>query len=303
MIDPGQIIERLARVAPLGIRFWDEISDGVVSDGLLVVAYPPASPRRRVQAFTSSSGVYVLRNLPGLQAIESGTGDSDFWSSLPPRQPFVIEVQDQTWRFQPFLFTVEVPVRGLFTWECGTIESPVGSPPSPASTMVPLYPSATRQVPGGMAVIRADLWDQEANTPAAWAVIRASIQGQQPAVGIADDQGRVAVIFPYPEPTDFVFDPQASPPLAAAGLSLTQHEWPIQLEAAYFPLSPVPPIPDLCATLLQPAATLWADAAQSQALPQVTLKFGQELVVHSYDSSARTQPSVLYITPAGSPPF
>jgi len=303
MIDPGQIIERLTLVAPLGIRFWDEITNGIVSDGLFVTTYPPGHPERQVQAFINSSGVYVLRNLPGLHAIESGTGDANFWSNSPPRSPFVIEVQDQYWRFQPFLLMAEVPMQGLFTWECGGLKSPIGSPPSAAPTMVPLYSSATRQVPAGMAVVRADLWDQEVDAPAAWAVVRVLISDQPVAVGIADAQGRIAVIFPYPEPTDFVFDPGASPPLATAGLPLTQHEWIVQLQAAYLSLYPVLPVPDLCATLGQPVATLWADTAQSQILTAVTLRFGQELVVRSYDSSTRTHLSVLYITPVGSSPL
>jgi hypothetical protein len=295
MIDAGQALESLTLVTPLGIRFWDEVSNDMVKDGLLVTAYPPTNPERRVQAFTNPSGVYVLRYLPGLHAIENGAGDTNFWSNLPPRRPFVIEVQDGNRRFQPFLFTADVPVQGLFTWECG-------SPPSPTATMVPLYSSPARPVPGGMAVLRADLWDQGANAPAAWAVIEANIPGQQPIRGIADYLGRVALIFPYPEPLDFVFDALTSLPSVTTGLPLTQHEWPIQLQAGYIPQHPVPLFPDLCATLTQPAATLWADAAQSQPLTEVTLKFGQELVVRSHDSSSLTQPSVLYITSAASPP-
>jgi hypothetical protein len=79
---------------------------------------------------------------------------------------------------------------------------------------------------------------------------------------------------------------------------------PPQEEAATKPA----PLPDLRATLDQlnaPPATLWADFATLEELAGVTLKYGQELILKSQDSITVSPPvpqSVLFITPAGSPP-
>ena len=299
MIDPTQVqvIERVTRVAPLGVRFWDVVSGSVIADGLSVTAYPPANPALRVPAFTNRSGVFVVQNLPGLRAIENGTGDTNFWANLPPTRPFVIEVIDNYRRFQPFVFTADLPVRGLFTWTCGPDSSPLNS----AAAMVPLYSSPARSVTGGMAVLRADLWDLAANAPASWALLTVSTAGQPLASGFADFYGRIALIFPYPAPLDFAdADPLDSPP-GDVELPLTEQQWSVQLQAAYTPLSPVPSIPDLCTTLTQSEASLWVDSTLTQPLTGATLTFGQELIVRSQDAGGLTPPSVLLITSAVSP--
>ncbi|MFL5653295.1 MAG: hypothetical protein ACJ8CB_03810 [Ktedonobacteraceae bacterium] len=298
MIDSISVIERLTLVAPFGVRFRDEVSGSIVGDGLTVTAYPPINPARRVQAFANPSGVYVLRNVPGLRNFEHGAGDANFWNNLPPKRSFIIEVVDNARRFQSFRFTADLPVRGLFPWECGATAS---SPPT-TPAMVPLYSAPTRPVPAGMAVLRAQLWDPIAQVYAAGAVIEVQLLGRPPVRGFADALGRIVLIFPYPEPTDFVLDslPSASP--VGASVPLTQHTWSIELRAAYAPQQPVPFIPDLCTTLMQSPAILWADKARTQHLPPVTLHFGQELVVRSTDTAHNTALPVLLITPAVSPP-
>jgi len=295
MIDLIRVIEHLTIVAPFGVSFWDGVTESVVGTGLSVVAYRPVDPANRISAFPNGRGVYVLRSLPGMHAFEHGEGDANFWANLPvPRRSYVIEVRDSGRSFQPFLFMAELPVQGLFNWECGPVSSPLS--PLDTTNLVPLYSAPTRSVPGGMAVLRADLWDAQANAPAAWALLEAQIEGQAPVQGFADVMGRVALIFPYPKPITFVPGSPGVPP-QAANTALTEQEWSVQLQAFYARLSPVPSIPDLCATLAQPPADLWADVAQTGILAGVTLRFGQELVVQSKDA-----PSVLLITPAVSPP-
>lgn len=295
MIDPTQVqlqaLEKVTRVASLGVRFWDAVSGSVIGDGLSVMAYPSANPTVTVPAYPNRSGTYVLQNVPGLRAIENGTGDTNFWRDLPTSRPFVIEVIDRSWRFQPFSFTAGLPARGLFTWVCGS--------PLSGAAMVPLYSSPTRPVPGGMAVLRADLWDPLAHVPASWAFLSASAAGQLLAGGFADFYGRVALIFPYPAPPGFVDadSPDAPPEIVHAPLA--QQQWSVQLEAAYAPLFPVPSVPDLCATLTQRLATLWVDSTLTQPLTGAMLTFGQELIVRSRDPA---QPSILLITPAVPPP-
>src|SRR2546428_6671092 len=102
MNDPVRKLERLSILAPLGIRFWDAVTNSIIADGLRVTAYPLSNPARRVQGFPNRSGVYVLQNLPGMRDIEHGAGDAEFWTNLPPRRPFVVEVVDNSRRFQPF---------------------------------------------------------------------------------------------------------------------------------------------------------------------------------------------------------
>ena len=290
MMDALSGIERLSLVTPLGVRFRDEVSGEVVGEGLYVTAYPQNNPALRVQAVVNSVGIYTLRNVPGLRNFEHGAGDADFWRTLPPKRSFIVEVVDTERRFQPFRFPVDLPERGIFPWQCG------GTPPSPdaAPEMVPLFSAPTRPVPGGMAVIRAQLWDPLAQTYAVGAVLEAKAANRPPVRGFADALGRVVLIFPYPEPVDFVL---GSPSLTHPNVSLAKQTWPVQFQAAYAPSHPVPLIPDLCTILMQPPAQLWEDMAHTKPFSGATLHFGQELVVHSADAAR----SVLFITPAGSP--
>jgi hypothetical protein len=168
------------------------------------------------------------------------------------------------------------------------------------ATALPLFSAPTRAGGGGLATLRASLWDALADAPASWAVLEARIGGQPTVRGLADELGRVALVFPYPEPSAFA---EQSPPSAP----FTKQEWPVQLFASYLPQRPVPTLPSLPAVLGQPRAQLWADSTLTVPLAQATLRSGQELVVRSVDTSPEaplggTPLPVLLITPAGSPP-
>jgi hypothetical protein len=160
-----------------------------------------------------------------------------------------------------------------------------------------------------MAVMRAELheWQPGAEAvgdPAAWAVIEARINRRPWARGIADDHGRIVLIFPYPEP---LTNSLVSPP-GAIRTAVQEQEWRIELVAAYSRLSPVrsvpgaQPIPELSDVLTQRPALLWADSQRGRLFDEVTLKFGRELVVRSIDPIEGVPTSVVFITPAGSPP-
>jgi hypothetical protein len=172
---------------------------------------------------------------------------------------------------------------------------------NPAAAL-PLFSAPTRSGAGGLATLRASLWDTVADAPAAWAMLEARIAGQPTVRGLADELGRVALIFPYPGPATFA---EQSPPPPSA--PFTKQEWPVQLFASYLPQRPVPTLPSLPDALAQPRAKLWADSALTTPLTQATLRSGQELVVRSFDTSPEaplggTPLSVLLITPAGFPP-
>jgi hypothetical protein len=297
MIAATRVLERLSRLSPLGLRFWDEGTGAVVSNGLQVEIYPAGQPERRVAARPNRSGTFVASSLPGRlrPEIEFASGDDRFWSQVRA-QPFVVEVKDLRDQFQPFTFELPLPARGLAVPWC----VPQASPPA---TAVPLFSTASRLMPAGMAIIRADLrYPVMSNgrvslEPAAYAVLEARVAGSAPVRGVADRVGRIAVVVPYPEPAARPIRP-ASPPFPG-GQALVDQEWSVTLDAYFEPVLPVPPIPELCRTLTQTPALVWADALQQHPLGEQALRYGRELIVRSEGAEDR---SVLIVTPAGSPP-
>lgn len=307
-IETLPVIGRLTRTAPLGLRFWDEVSGKVIGDGLVVIAYPPGNPFRRLQAFVNRSGVYVFTSLTGMSEVEYGSGDESFWSAPPVKKRFKIEVVDAWRRFQPFILTIDAPVRGIVT-------SPVPAEESPPvlSQGIPLFSTASRSVPAAMAVLRAELreWIPDGNhegDPARWAVIEAQVSGRPIARGVADQNGVVALLFPYPPPvTHPLGSPPAFSPPGAEGPSIIDQQWSIALSASFDKLSPTAPfpgalaLPELADVLGQSPATLWADT-EGHVLKEGTLSFGKELILRSVDRDSDKPRSIVFISAARSPP-
>jgi len=299
-------LEHVTSVAPLGLRFRDDLSGQTIADGLSVSCYPPGQPQNRTQAQVTRGGVYVLRNLPGLRAVETGRGDADFWARVPASVPLVVEVVDTNRRFIPFSLRTAAPVEGVFTW-LDAWTSMASASPLAAAPFVPLFSAPSRLVPGGIGVIRAELVDPTAGggagAPAAGAVLEVDVPGMPLSRSIADAQGRVVLLFPYPVPPAAPLSggngsPQEPP--GASASALRDQTWTLAVRAAYAPNSPTPELPDLADTLSQPSAVLWADQARTQILSQAPLRFGRETVLTSQDTTGLTRPSVLFIQ-AGSP--
>jgi len=267
--------EQLTRVTPLGVRFWDQVSRGVVSEGLVVTVYPLGNPRRRTRAMPNRSGVFVAQNLPGLRSVEYGKGDAGFWVGVtPPSSPFNIEVVDERGRFQPFQFTVDLPVKGLLPWAPDVADSPPSVLP-----VLPLYSTPARTVPAGMAVLRADLKDWIADRPAAWAVLEARFDGQSPVRGIAGKDGRIALVFPYPEPLSGPLgSPPGSPP-SGERKPLLEQNWAVMLKAWYSASGMLSNRPDLSSVFMQQPVTLLATVSPETSLDSATLEFGKELTL------------------------
>ena len=283
------VLERLGRVTPLGIRFWDEAAHVAVSQGLKVTVFPSSQPLRRTSAFANRSGTFVLTQLPGPRVVEEefGEGDAAFWSQVHPR-PFVLEVKDDRGYYQPFAIDVLLPFKGPAV--------PDGiAPGSPPTQVVPLFPTAARPVPAGIAVVRADLQTPLPGTPrrlgpASWAVMEVQVATLPPVRGVADREGRVAVLLPYPEPTPTPARP-SSPPYPSGTLLLDQ-EWPVRISVFYEPETPAPVIPNLRRTLEQlPAMVSIEDTGGTRPLGDQVMQYGQDLIVRS-----------VVVTPAGSPP-
>ena len=284
------VLERFSRVAPLGVRFWDVAAQAPVHAGLVVTA---RTPRGRVlPMFPNSKGVYVLQDVPGLRPFETGDGSDEAWAAAPAPQPYTLEARDTQDRFHTFTFEAQVPTKGILSWEC--ITSPPLAPLPMPPGYVPAYPTAGSAVPGGMAAVRADLYDPEAGGPAAWAMLEVSLDGVLLGRGIADERGCAVVVFPYPEPIDTT---PGSP--MTFGVPILEQVWSLDLRAYYAPNDPVPTAPDLCLVLNQAEADLWRvwnSPTDNEPFTAVDLHYGAEAIARSFDAGGDPLPR-LYVTP------
>jgi hypothetical protein len=301
------VLERVIRFAPLGLWFWDVAARRPIGAGLEVVHRPPGG-EQAVRAVANPSGVYVLRGLPGLAAVEIGDGQD---ASPPAGGRYRLEITDPEDRYLPVALDADLPLPGPGLFDPGCLPTGVppwgpaaSSPPVPPLPRVPLLPAPSRPVPAGMAVLRAQLELTPASPPspsgppAAWALLEVSFQGRPLGVGAADGNGLATVVFPYPEPPGL----DLSPP-GPGSSPLTEQTWTLEVTARFGgqPEAPEDPvaaptaIPDLCALLDQAPATLLADGSGTP-LTSAVLRYGRELVL-------RTPPgSTLLLTPSGSPP-
>jgi hypothetical protein len=239
--------------------------------------------------------VYFFHGLPGMRRFENGIGDEDFWAANPPIIPFTVEVSDPQDRYLPYQFSVLLPVQGLY----GVAESPLSLSLTPDATWLPVFSTPSRALPGPSAVVRAQLVDDSAKAPAAWALMTAQVPGSLLMTALADDRGVVSLTLPYPEPRNSPF----ASPLGAGSLKLSDQTWPLTVSIFYRPplSSPVAGdtvLTDLKTILGQSAATAWRDTAHSGPASSFTLQFGKDLVLRSLDSGTGRELPVLLITPA-----
>ena len=278
-------LERVRGVGPLGVRFWDAVTGAVVGAGLVVEVYPKAEPTRRFKAVVSGSGVFSVRGLPGLGTYETGGA-----APVPPK-PFVVEVTDPGGRFVPFAMPVDVPA-GLLQWQApGPAAALYALEPDAGAPMVPLFSAPGRPVPTGMAVVRAQLvradrpapTDPVKQVPAAWAVLELTLPDGARVRGLADERGRVAVVFPYPEVPDAVVDPPPAPgdpdPPPPTPVRAGDRTWTVRAKVYFAPTDPVPARPDLTTALGQPAARVQRTEGTATEALQEELRFGADLIL------------------------
>ncbi len=288
MIPTPRVLESITRVTPLAVRFWDEVAQATISDGLRVVAYANHQPDRRLRPIENRHRTFVWSDLPGLREQEYGAGDQDYWATPPPTHTFTIEVQDDAARFLPFSFEVVAPFRDVITWQCLTAAGPFTHP---AGT-VPLFSSSVRPVPAVMAAIRLEVHrDQfdaqlKAYPPAAWAMIEAYQGANFITRTLADEQGRAILIFPYPDL-----------PAGDLGHPFVKHTWPINLRAYYHPTPPKAAAPNLCTVLSQGVTKLWSKLLPATELTQVTLPFGQPVTIPGPPPAKPPDTLLVWITP------
>lgn len=284
--DDVKILDSPTRVTPFGARFWDAATRRFIADGLRLKAYRAGETRTRaVEGFVNPSGVHLLAGLPGLRNLENGRGDAAYWAQVshptsPSRPPYRIEMTDTSGRFLPYWFNADLPKRGLYRSPALPTTSPTTSPPGAGAEYLPLFSAPARKVPAALAVVRAQLRVAGTTQPAAWALVHAYWRGERICTGLADREGRVALLFAYPEPVPKHLQ-RASPPQ-----EFSEGTWDIDLQAHYTPRAgPAPEIENLETILAQePRPLLEADGLIAM-LPQQRLTLGAELVAHSYQSS------------------
>lgn len=234
--------ERITHVAPLGLRLWDDGAGAVVCDELEVRAAPEALPEVERTASRSASGAFVFHALRELAAFERGEQGSDRAAPVVGARVLRVSVTHARGEFLPVSFLCDAPQRGFARPRVSslTVARPLvpfaANAPTPS---VPLFPSVTRVVRGGVAVVRAELRVARVGapvsyddlTPGAWAVVEASMGTRVLGRALADAQGRVQMAFPYPAlgvaataarwSVDFaVFHVTASAPAKRADLDL-----------------------------------------------------------------------------------
>jgi len=288
--------ERVAITCPLGVRFLDSATNAIVGDDLLIEAYLAANQERRVAAVPNRSGVWAFHGLPGLKEFEYAANDDGRWIPEPPKRRFVIEVSDAQGRFLPSQFALEAPARVLSTGE------EFASPLSLSLRTVKLFSSPSRPVPGGLAVVRAQIFEDASDTPAAWTLIEVSVSVLNRAItaqGAADGQGRLALIFPYPEPTNVGI----SSPIGGGPQLLSQQSWTLTFRA-WHTFDPQPgdfvDLDRVLSLTTRSPDNLWDDGSPLIPFTAADLVFGRELVV-PVRLPGDLRPRKLFITPAGSP--
>ncbi len=280
-----QPLEKTGRFTPLGIRFWDVARNLTVTDGLEVTARPPERPDLARGVFQTLSGIYAFKNLPGLHDIENldpltPAGTDPPVSSPPANRRFIIEVYDRLERFIPVSFKVDLPYRGIF---------PTKSFSSPAQPALPgffLFSAPSRPVLSDLGIVRAQLVQHTISgqtLSAAYAVLELQPASGPAWYGIADSNGSIVVVFPYP-----TFSAAVGPVSPPPGPPETRLQaWDVTIRVFYQPAQQVKPdsvasLPDLGAILTQsPAKFRLTQSGPSQGQIANRIVYGQPLVLQT----------------------
>lgn len=260
----------------LGYRFLDAATDRPVSGRLRVTAQSVGGGRT-VEAYRTASGAYAFGLLPGLRAYTYPGAEAP-----PAPREFWVEVVDLEGRFLPVAHRVTLP-------------RDAGSPPSESALVTfYLFSAPSRPVPSGLAVVRADLVDPTAEppagrseAPAAHAVLEVEVDGAT-HLGLADEHGRVLVLFPYPAVSVTL---SGSPPSGESPLG--EQTWDATVRVRYEPDArrsrPGSDVPEL-ASLRDQAPAAPFGSPPGPEMP-VVLRFGEDLVLRSGDGPLSISPS------------
>lgn len=279
-----RVLEEISIFAPLGIRFWDPVMDRTITDGLDVRAWPTVGPRRVTRGFRTRSGAFAFQSLPGLRGLERSFDDDGPSASIPDGRPFVIEVRDTADRFLPVAFqvTLPLPYRGLF------LNGATGSPPLSTPAGVPLFSAPTRSKAEMLSAIRGTLIDADTGNPAAYARVRATLEGVRSWYGFADEAGRFAVIMPTPP---LIEGFGGSPGSFGFGGPMGERTFDLLIEVFYEPSRlvelPGTAVPEYRSLLAQRQGAMWLVPPNPSDLPDpdrlVTVDVGQTVILRTFD--------------------
>jgi hypothetical protein len=284
-----RVLEEIEVFTPLGLRFWDGVLDRAIADGLQVEAWPIERPGQVRLAARTRSNVYTFRWLPGMRPVEHRYADPDFFdASTPQRRTFVLSVRDALERFLPVAFEVALPLpyRGVF------LAAGDASPAEAAPPGVHLFSAATRSAGERLMAVRGTLVDADRGAPAAWALVRVDAPHGRVFHGLADTQGRFAVLFPYPSLAEGF---GGSPASFGDGTSIGGRGWDISVSVFYEPGRPTAlpgtAIPEYRSILDQAQASLWEAPPSPAETPQpqraLRLGFGQPQVLRTGQLAAQ----------------
>jgi hypothetical protein len=297
---PGLPWHRLRIVTPLGIRFRDIALEAPITHGLVTLVRSRHSEAPPSEVGTNASGVFGFHGLRGLHDFEYPQELDPPLASPPDATPFVVMVADTLGRFLPVVFGIELPLAGPAS------PPTIDLDPDPAPVLDAfLFTAPTRAVTCGFAAVRMDLWDLDANAPAAHARVRVTV-GDRSRPGIADERGRLLVLIPSPLLEQLQL---GSPPGLGQGPP-SAHAFPVTLDVWHRPDLPrpfespdaLPPpwsvLPGLKGILEhQDRAFIWPAPSGPPVLTWTgTLTHGRELIVRTIAQSE------LWISRGASPP-
>jgi hypothetical protein len=207
------------------------------------------------------------------------------WQSPLETRRFVVEAQDLQRHFLPLVLELDLPFRGIFP------KAAAASPPMSNPEGCYLFSAPTRPVMPGWAAIRATLIDAHTQEPVAHAVLEIQIDEQR-WYGIANDQGNVVILFPYPSFS--AFQSLSSP------LSPVQQAWTLQIQVRYDPNAlvrvPGSSTPTLRSIFDQAPGRLW----QTRLGPSEDLR--TDLLIHDEQLIIKTGGGHdLWLSPTSSP--
>lgn len=291
IMDIQKVHEKIKVFTLLGIRFWDQAQNTMVSDYLEVSARPQKAKFPIIRAFRTFSGVYAFQELSGMKDMEYLT-KNPFMNPKDIRR-FIIEIEDKMQRFLPVIFSVDLPLpyTGIFL---------VGDEYIPYDDGIPgfyLFSAPTRSASSGLAAVRGQLIERAANRPAAHAVLEIKVNNRK-WYGITDKQGCFAVLFPYPV---FITTFSASLPDEQQPLPLNEQIWDLTTRVRYYPEALEYPgdeeKPELRSIFGQHPGVIWSTTELYSSEMSSDLIFGQELILRTGGLSE----SILWIDKEGSP--
>jgi len=268
----------------LGIRFWDPVMDDQVRYGLQVTAWPDGQAEAERQAFRTGGDIFAFRGLAGMRVLEYPEEGTDPWSV--PTVRFIVQVLDLLSRYQPLVFAVNVPFRGIFP--TAVLHSPEGL--NAAGCW--LFSAPTRTMSSGFGVVRTQLVEAFSNEPAAYAVLDVEIAGET-WYGISGGAGQVAVFFPMP---DFTSLTNFTSPVSA----VPHQSWPLTARVRYDPSWQEMPagalVPNVRSLFDQPTREIWlTDTGATGSALNTDFVFGEELILRTAGQTT------LWLEPDASP--